>query len=125
MDGKCAYIVYDYSPLRKTMLEMGIKTMAELQRLTGISENRSADISKGRPIALDTLAVICYGLQCRISDIIKFRFVEASVVDIVTTGVPQKFGPEMLIDFEKKEMERAVKRAKEEAIKPKNILFDD
>ena len=69
-------ITLDYMPLKKLILERGFKSWSAFRRYTGVSSNIIADLSKGRPISVETLAYIAYMLGVTLQNIITFHYVD-------------------------------------------------
>lgn len=64
-------LVPSYKPLRRLLVERDM-TAADLRKATGISRNTFTSINADKFVSLETLAVICEYLNCRIEDVVEF-----------------------------------------------------
>ena len=74
-------VVLSYKRLWKLMIDKEINK-TQLKEKAHISTNAVAKMAKNEPVSMDTIAKICYALDCRIED----------VVEIVIETYPEKRG---------------------------------
>lgn len=60
-----------YNRLRHILVDRKMN-MADLRRATGLGRNTTASLNADKSVSLDTLAVICEYLDCRIEDVVEF-----------------------------------------------------
>lgn len=60
-----------YKRLRHILVERDIKPV-DLRRATDLGRNTMTSINADRSVSLETLAVICEFLNCRIEDVVEF-----------------------------------------------------
>ncbi|WP_445671754.1 helix-turn-helix domain-containing protein [Paenibacillus sp. FSL L8-0708] len=60
-----------YKRLRHILVERDM-TPVDLRRATGLARNTMTSINADRSVSLETLAVICDYLGCRIEDVVEF-----------------------------------------------------
>ncbi|GAA0840656.1 helix-turn-helix domain-containing protein [Bifidobacterium pullorum subsp. gallinarum] len=64
-------LVPSYKPLRKLLVERDMK-VAELYKNGVISRSTASVLNMDRFVSLETLALICEYLNCRIEDVVEF-----------------------------------------------------
>lgn len=62
-------MIYNYNKLWKLLINKGM-TKTEMCKAAGISTNILAQMCKGEPVAMDSLARIAMALNCRLDDIV-------------------------------------------------------
>ena len=65
-----AKVLLSYSRLWKTMIDKNMNK-TQLKEKAEISTNAVAKMGKNEPVSLETLAKVCYALDCKISDVIE------------------------------------------------------
>ena len=60
-----------YNKLWELMIDRNMNK-SELRSLTGIGTNTLAKLSKGQPVSMEVLLIICSRFDCDISDICEF-----------------------------------------------------
>lgn len=60
-----------YNKLRHLLVDRR-ENMADLRRATGLGRNTTASLNADKSVSLDTLALICEYLNCRIEDVVEF-----------------------------------------------------
>lgn len=60
-----------YKPLKRLLVERDM-TMVSLRKATGISRNTFTSINQDKFVSLETIALICDSLNCRIEEVIEF-----------------------------------------------------
>ena len=61
----------DYSKLWKLLVDKSM-SKTDLMEITGISSRVLAKLSKNETVTTDTIARICFALNCDVGDILKF-----------------------------------------------------
>lgn len=65
-----AKVFLSYSRLWKTMIDKNMNK-TQLKEKAKISTNAVAKMGKNEPVSLETLAKVCYALDCKIDDVIE------------------------------------------------------
>ena len=61
-----------YNRLWKKMIDKGINKTT-LREKAGISTNAVAKLGKKEPVSMETLAKICFALECEVGEILEFN----------------------------------------------------
>ena len=62
----------NYMKLWKLLLDKNLKRI-DLKDIAGISSSTLAKLGKNEFVSMDSLARICFGLGCNISDVMEFK----------------------------------------------------
>ena len=65
-------MIYNYNRLWKLLIDKGM-TKTQMRKAAGISTNILANMGKGEPVAMDSLAKICVALSCSVDDIVEIN----------------------------------------------------
>lgn len=65
-----AKVLFSYSRLWKTMIDKNMNK-TQLKEKAEISTNAVAKMGKNEPVSLETLAKVCYALDCKIDDVVE------------------------------------------------------
>lgn len=79
-----------YNRLRHILVDRKMN-MADLRRATGLGRNTTASLNSDKSVSLDTLAVICEYLECRIEDVVEFVEVSETYLDILPHIIDDKW----------------------------------
>ena len=64
-------LVQSYKPFRIRMAERNL-SRKEVEEATGINRNTMSRLYNDKAVSIETLAVICDYLNCRIEDVVEF-----------------------------------------------------
>ena len=65
-------MIYSYNRLWKLLIDRGL-TKTQMRQQAGISTNILAQMGKGKPVSMESLAKITTALNCGIDDIVEIK----------------------------------------------------